>query len=168
MAGRRIVQGLVGCPICRREYPIDHGVVRFGDSPAAHAGNQAPDAEVIWALLGLGTPGGFVVLVGSAVPLVAALRERLPGVEFVGMNPPSDLGDLASLSGLTHPTRIPLRHAVARGVVLGADASKEPWLSEGARVLLPGLRLVAVGEPADASGLVQLAAGNGLWVGKKT
>jgi uncharacterized protein YbaR (Trm112 family) len=170
MVGRVIVRGIVGCPACKREYPIRDGVVDFGAAAAAAAAAEAAEAadpDVVWASLGLTSPGGFVVLVGSACRLATALGERLGGVHFVGLNPTMDVGMSPGLSLLRHPGCIPLRQSMARGVVLGAEAAREPWISEGARVLLDGLRLVAVAEALSAPGLDRLAEGRGLWVGQK-
>lgn len=172
MAGRMIVRGVIGCPICKREYPIEDGVAWFGgtaaDAAAASDAVAAADADVVWALLGLTSPGGFVVLVGSASRLAPALAARMGGVHFVGVNPPGDVEFSPVLTLLTHPNRIPLRQSIARGVVLGAESAMEPWIGEGARVLLKGLRLVAVTDRVAVPELEQLATGNGLWVGQKT
>lgn len=170
MDGRMIVRGTVGCPVCRREYPIRHGVVHFagaGTAGRVEGALQATDPQVVWPLLGLTNPGGFVTLVGSAVRLAGALAERRGGVHFVGVNPPVGLAYSPELTLLAHPDKIPLRQSSARGVVLGAEAAREPWISEGTRVLLNGQRLVAVAESVSAPGLDQLAAGRGLWVGQK-
>ncbi len=168
MAGRMILRGLVGCPICKREYPIERGIVRFGGAAAeAVEGAGAADPDAVWALLGLTGPGGFVVLVGSAVRLAEPLAVLLGGVHLVGVNAPADVAPTAGLSLLAHPSRIPLRHEMARGVVLGTGAAVEPWIGEGVRVLLPGLRLVATAESLSAPNLDQVAVGRGLWVGQK-
>ncbi|MBI2614649.1 MAG: hypothetical protein HYW52_03010 [Gemmatimonadetes bacterium] len=180
MAGRMIVRGIVGCPVCRREYPITQGVVHFGKTAetaetAATAGAGAgaggaadADPDVIWSLLGLASPGGFVVLGGSAARLAGALAERMGGVHLVGVNATAGVERSPVLTLLRHPSRIPLRQNMARGVVLGGEAAREPWISEGARVLLHGLRLVAAAETVSAPGLDQLAVGRGMWVGQKT
>jgi uncharacterized protein YbaR (Trm112 family) len=167
MAGRMIVRGVVGCPVCKREYPIADGVVRFGETAEAAAAAEAAEPDAIWALLGLTSPGGLVVLVGSAVRLAGELARRMGGVHFVGMNAAEGIAMSPALTLLRHPDRIPLRHAVARGVVLGPEAAAAPWIGEGARVLLNGQRLVAVAETIAAPALDQLAAGQGLWVGQK-
>src|SRR5262245_21874770 len=70
MSGRMVLSGLVGCPVCHREYPVTAGVIEFGEmeappARAAEAGAHPPDAETVQALLDLGGPGGIVVLVGS-------------------------------------------------------------------------------------------------------
>jgi hypothetical protein len=169
MAGRSVVRGTVGCPICHREYPIEDGVVEFGAVEAARAVEAVPaDAGAVWALLGITGPGGFVVLVGSATPMATELAARMDGVHFVAVNGAPHAQPLPGVSGLAHPSRIPLRDAMARGVVLGAESAAEPWIGEATRVLLPGLRLVAVASSLSAPGLERLAAGNGLWVGRKT
>lgn len=168
MTGRMILRGVVGCPVCKREYPITDGEVRFGETAgAAEAAEAAGMADVIWALLGLTGPGGLVVLVGSATRLAGALAARMGGVHFVGLNASAGIEISPELSLLRHPDRIPWRHAVARGVVLGAETAAAPWIGEGVRVLLNGQRLVAVAETMAAPGLVRLAAGRGLWVGQK-
>lgn len=173
MVGRRITRGVVGCPRCRREYPIEDGIVRFGEAEAGDGGAgpavdaEPPDPEVVQALLGVSGPGGFVVLVGAAARLAGPLAERMDGVHFVGINPPPDVTASPVLSLLVHPARIPLRDAMARGVMLGAGHAAPRWIAEGARVLLEGLRLVVSGDRVVAPGLEQLAAGRGLWVGQK-
>src|SRR3970282_2695445 len=106
------------------------GVVHFGETlrttaPAARA--EAPDPDVMWTLLGLTSPGGFVVLGGSAARLVRGLAERMGGVHFVGVNPPPDVEVSPVLTLLAHPDRIPLRRSMDRGVGLGADACRAPW-----------------------------------------
>ncbi len=167
MVGRMIVRGIVGCPVCKREYRIDRGVAYFGQPAEAAEAVAAADPDVVWALLGLTSPGGFVVLVGSASRLAPALAARMGGVHFVGLNAPADVEFSPVLTLLAHPSQIPLRRSMARGVVLGAEVAAAPWISEGTRVLLKGLRLVAVTDRVADSALEPLAAGKGLWVGEK-
>ena len=62
----------------------------------------------------------------------------------------------------------PLRSAIARGVVVGADLATSAWLVEAHRVLLRGRRFVVEHErPELPIGLEKLAAAEGLWVGEK-
>jgi len=56
---------------------------------------------------------------------------------------------------------------MARGVVVGAELARTPWVAEGVRVLLPGRRLVVEDEQAAPAGMAQLASGQGVWVGEK-
>lgn len=172
MTGRMVQLGIIGCPVCHREFMITDGVVEFGaagTAPARAAEAAAPsDAPTLQALLDLGGPGGIVVLIGSAVRHAQGLAALMAGIHFVGINAPPDLEELPVLSLLRSAHSVPLRGAVARAVVIGAECTVAPWLSEGNRVLLPGRRYVL--ESAAVSlppGITQLATGDGLVVGEK-
>lgn len=169
MAGRTIMRGVIGCPVCRREYPIRDGVAEFGGQPPAVPVAPAAllDPDTVAALLGLTNPGGFVILMGSAATLAPALVERIGGVHFVGVNAPDGTAVSPALTLLRHERSIPLRSAVVRGVVVPAEMSQAGWLEEGARVLLKGQRLVVAGGEGAVPGLTRIAAGQGLWVGER-
>jgi uncharacterized protein YbaR (Trm112 family) len=183
MLGRMIRSGLVGCPVCRREYPMRKGVVDFTGSGKREAGNVAeaatsfpvsrvpsPDeAQTLQALLDLSGPGGFVVLLGSAARHAVSLAGLMGGIHFVGVNAPPDSEELPVLSLLKAPRMIPLRQSMARGMVVGAELAAAPWLAEAVRVLLPGRRFVVEGEKIPLpAGTKRLASGEGLFVGEKT
>jgi len=174
---RMVRSGLVGCPVCHKEYPISRGIVNFrrsrervskessGPRPAYAPPSPLPsaDATSLQALLELSGPGGYVVLVGAAVR-----QALMPGIHFVGINPPGDMEEQPTLSLLYASEKVPLRTAVARGVVVGADLATSPWLVEAHRVLLRGRRFVVENEePELPIGLLKLAAEHGLWVGEK-
>jgi len=183
MKDRMVRSGLVGCPVCRAEYPIARGIVNFrrskervakdsssGPRPAYTPPSPLPaaDAAQLQALLELSGPGGYVVLVGSAVRQAPRLSNLMAGIHFVGINPPPDMEEQSALSLLYANEKIPLRTAVARGVVVGADLATSPWLVEAHRVLLRGRRFVVENEePELPIGLLKLAAEHGLWVGEK-
>ncbi|HET8712999.1 MAG TPA: hypothetical protein VFM23_04865 [Gemmatimonadales bacterium] len=173
---RMVRSGLVGCPVCHKEYPISRGIVNFRRSKDRVAKDPyippSPlpfaDASDLQALLELSGPGGYVVLGGAAVNHASSLASLMPGIHFVGVNPPGEMQEQPALSLLYANEQIPLRSAVARGVVVGADLAISPWLVEAHRVLLRGRRFVVENEePELPIGLVKLAAENGLWVGEK-
>jgi uncharacterized protein YbaR (Trm112 family) len=173
---RMVRSGVVGCPVCHKEYPIARGIVNFRRSRERVAKNPyvppsplpSADPERLQALLELSGPGGYVVLVGSAVRHAPALARLMPGIHFVGVNAPADMEEQPALSLLYAAERIPMRSAVARGVVIGADLAVSPWLVDAHRVLLRGRRFVVENEePELPIGLVKLAAEHGLWVGEK-
>ena len=181
MVGRMVRSGLVGCPVCRTEYPIVKGVVDFTGSGKREAGSVGagpppasrlppPDeSRTLQALLDLSGPGGFVVLVGDAVRHAVGLASLMGGIHFVGVNCPSGAEELPVLSLLRAAGVIPLRPAMARGVVLGADVAAPPWLEEGQRVLLRGRRFVVEREEVQPpAGIRRLAVGQGLWAGEKS
>jgi len=185
MLGRMVRTGILGCPVCRKEYPILNGVVNFSGSGKREAGCVVPDRlphpaspiphpvdpQTLQALLDLSGPGGYVVLVGSAARHAVGLAELMGGIHFVGVNPPPDAEELPVLSLLRCDTLIPLiplRPAMARSVVVGSDCVTAPWLAEARSVLLRGRRLVIEDEQVSApEGMTKLASGHGLWVGEK-
>ena len=171
MLGRMVRAGVVGCPVCQKEYEIAAGVVYFGGrgkgGGAAATREPTTDAQTLQALLDLGGPGGYVVLLGSAARHAVGLAAVMGGIHFIGVNPPPGLEELPVLSLLVCERTIPLRDAMARGVVVGSDSSGAAWLAESRRVLLPGRRLVIENETARPDGVTQLATGQGLFVGEK-
>jgi uncharacterized protein YbaR (Trm112 family) len=181
---RMVRSGLLGCPVCHKEYPIARGIVNFrrsrdrvasDSSSGPRAAVYVPpsplpsaDAANLQALLELSGPGGYVVLVGSAVRQASRLSGLMEGIHFVGINAPVEMEEQPMLSLLYASEKVPLRTAVARGVVVGADIATSPWLVEAHRVLLRGRRFVVENEePELPIGLLKLAAENGLWVGEK-
>jgi hypothetical protein len=181
---RMVRSGLIGCPVCHTEYPIARGVVNFRrsrervqneETSGPRAGIYVPpsplpsaDAANLHALLELSGPGGYVVLIGSAARQAPRLSMLMEGIHFVGVNAPVEMEEQPMLSLLYANEKVPMRTAVARGVVVGADIATSPWLVEAHRVLLRGRRFVVENEePELPIGLVKLAAENGLWVGEK-
>jgi uncharacterized protein YbaR (Trm112 family) len=181
---RMVRSGLIGCPVCHKEYPISRGIVNFRRTkervssdmsseprPAYRPPSPLPSADAarLQALLELSGPGGYVVLVGSAVRQAPRLSSLMEGIHFVGINAPLEMEEQPMLSLLYANERVPLRTSVSRGVVVGADLATSPWLVEAHRVLLRGRRFVVENEePELPIGLVKLAAESGLWVGEKS
>jgi uncharacterized protein YbaR (Trm112 family) len=180
MNGRMIWLGLIGCPVCQREFEIIDGIVDFTESVTAErpsrkvrrtpaqASPVRVDAPSLQALLDLGGPGGCVVLLGSAARHAEGLAGVMGGIHFVGINAPPDVAELPVLSLLESERVIPLRTGVARGVVVGAELAHTPWVAEAVRVLLGRRRVVIESEqPTPPPGVARLASGNGMWVGEK-
>jgi uncharacterized protein YbaR (Trm112 family) len=182
MLGRMVRSGMLGCPVCGKEYPIVKGVAHFSGGGMRDAGSVASgesthlasrishpaDAQTLQALLDLSGPGGYVLLVGSAAQHAVGLAGLMGGIHFVGVNAPDDVEELPVLSLLACETMIPLRQKVGRAAVVGPDHLAPEWLAEARRVLLPGRRLVIESEHvAPPAGLTQLALGHGLFVGER-
>jgi len=183
MLGRMVRSGILGCPICRREFPIIKGIVDFSGNVKRETGNAGAtqgtfpvsrfpfpdvDPESLQALLDLSGPGGYVVLVGAAARHAVGLAGLMGGIHFIGINAPVDVEELPVLSLLVCPGMIPLRQTIARGVVVGSDRLGSDWLAEARRVVLPGRRVVIEGEDMPVPvGLTRLAAGEGLFVGER-
>ena len=172
MIGRLIITGTIGCPASQREYRIDKGIADFRAAdpsfePPASTSEVSTDGQTVQALLGITTPGGYIVLVGSAGLLAADLVERVGGVHLVALNPPDEVEPSSAVSVLRGPVPLPLRTSMARGVVLGREYATEPWLSEAGRILLKGLRMVVLREDVAAPGMEVVASGGGVWVGSR-
>jgi uncharacterized protein YbaR (Trm112 family) len=175
-AGRSVTRGIIGCPVCKAEYPIDNGTVKFGVDPLLGSDSRSddltleemPDPEIVQALLSLHGAGGYVVLVGSATRLSDRLAELAPGIQHIGVNPPPDVVESSTMSLLQATAEIPLRSSVARGAVIGREYAVEPWLTEAVRVLADQMRLLVADEGVVTAGVKRLAAERGLWVAVKT
>jgi uncharacterized protein YbaR (Trm112 family) len=172
MVGRMVRSGILGCPICRREFPIIKGVVHFS-APTHPASRISPlaapvDSETLQALLDLSGPGGYVVLLGAAARHAVGLAATMGGIHFVGIDAPEDVEELPMLSLLECDAMIPLRQTMARAVVVGRDRLEKMWLAEARRVLLPGRRLVVESDQAVVpAGITRVALGQGLFVGER-
>jgi uncharacterized protein YbaR (Trm112 family) len=165
MEGRSVRAGQLGCPVCHRSFTLDDGVLDVGGAPTGEDAATALDAESLSALVGLGGPGGYLVLVGPPAALWREVAGCNPGVGLVAVNPPAGVADQETLS-VVRGGRVPLKSRSMRGVVLGRPFAADPlWVGEAARVVLPGLRVV--GESADpAGGSIELmASAGGVWVG---
>jgi len=182
MLGRMVRSGMLGCPVCGKEYPIVRGVAHFSGGGMRDAGSVSSgepthlasrishpaDVQTLQALLDLSGPGGYVLLLGSAAQHAVGLAGLMGGIHFVGVNAPDDVEELPVLSLLACETMIPLRQKVGRAAVVGPDRLGPEWLAEARRVLLPGRRLVIESERvAPPAGLTQLALGHGLFVGER-
>jgi uncharacterized protein YbaR (Trm112 family) len=178
MTGRMVRSGVLGCPVCGREYPIVKGVVCFsggeGTSPrdpktqSLRGAPPPPEPGTLQALLDLSGPGGYVVLLGAAARHAIGLADLMGGIHFVGVNAPADVEERPVLSLLQCETAIPLRQTMARAVVVGRDRVDARWLVEAQRVLLPGRRLVVEDDGAALpAGITRLALGQGLLVGER-
>ena len=172
MTGRSILEGTLGCPVCRREYPIVDGVGYFGvevaESPPAHPARAMVDegeALRLAAFLGLESPGGIVVLGGDWAALAPALREIVP-ISCVLVNPPAGAELVGEgIAALRTAGAVPLATGAARGVALDGGSGAE-HLGASLRALASRGRIVApVGLPVPAD-VDELARDETLWVGR--
>ena len=167
MSGRMVRRGALGCPVCERTYRVEDGVLVAAAAAPPPAPPNAPQlgADALAAFLGLGGPGGYLVLVGAPGALWQELLELIPGVGPVLVNPPDGIADEYPVSAI-RSDRIPLKSRSMRGVVLGADVAGDRWWrDEAARVVLPGLRVVGEGAVAPESERLDLLASTaGAWV----
>jgi hypothetical protein len=166
MDGRQVMSGDLGCPVCGRVVRIVDGLADFGGGGGSN-GQTALTAEAVAAFLGISGSGGYVALVGGVTSLADELAKLLPDVGLALINP-RDRASADSAAGILRAGRLPIKTGSMRGVVLGAEVSRDgEWVRDAVRAVLPGLRVV--GEGGDAlEGLFEvLAQSPQCWVGKK-
>jgi uncharacterized protein YbaR (Trm112 family) len=163
---RAVVEGLLGCPVCQREYRISGGVVRFGEpGPATISTPDPAMAEALVTFTGLEGPGGYLGVIGEAAGLAPALGQRLPGVHVAAVNPPAGLRPSAAVSLLQSP-RLPFKQRSLRSLILSQPMAADPaWQEAAIAAVLPGLRIVGTGKAPASARLELLAEASGWWVG---
>jgi uncharacterized protein YbaR (Trm112 family) len=166
---RRIIEGMLGCPVCHAEFPLHEGALELGEPgvvPTVMADPSSSDEKMIrlGALLGLDERGGLYVLDSISACFTSSLLELSPGSQFIAL---SENREIEGASGVIigHGDGIPLAAGCARGIAL--DSATPELLRAAVQVLAPGGRLVA---PADArvpNGITELARDGELWVGER-
>ena len=174
MDGRHIVEGVLGCPVCRREYPVRDGIGWFAESSDAVAARvRAPAADVgsdvvarAAALLGLSDAGGIIVLGGHWVDCAEALGELGPA-HVVLLDATPALESAQETSAIVVGDRLPFAMGALRGVALSGDAARGSRLISAAELLRPRGRLVAPATAALPEGVTELARDADDWVAER-
>ena len=144
--GRQIMEGKLGCPVCRTTFEIVDGEVLFSTTPVAAAIPTFDDdaAFRLAAQLHLIEAPQPVLLVGAWSAAGQALRRILPHVKLL-------LGDAAPqrasddrISALRLPERgIPLATGALRALALDSTHTSPAHLTHAARVVRTTGRIVA-------------------------
>lgn len=175
MEGRHIVEGILGCPICRREYAIRRGTGWFTaeqpDDDGAHLttqANETDDAGVTRAaaLLGLSEPGGIVVLGGSWAGYADAVAELGPS-HVVVLNTQASDATPQEVSSIVVDDRLPFGTAALRGVAVDGSVGSAALLSSAASSLRNRGRLVAPVDATVPDGVEVLARDEVNWVAER-
>jgi uncharacterized protein YbaR (Trm112 family) len=144
-AERHIIDGRLGCPVCRASFEIKEGEVLFTTGSVLRTTRVLDDdaAFRLAAQLHLVEAPLPILLTGSWSRAVAPLRRIVPHVIMF-------VGDATSVIALDDristlrmpPDTIPLATGSLRGVSLDAAHATQAMLDECARVLRTGGRLV--------------------------
>jgi uncharacterized protein YbaR (Trm112 family) len=165
MEDRSVREGRLGCPVCGRTYALANGVLDLGGEVTQPPASTLLEPEPLTALVGLGGPGGYLVLVGRPAARWREVSELNPGVGLVAVNPGPDVTDGPGISVLRSGS-LPLKSRSMRGVVLGSPyGSDSRWVADGARVVLPGLRVAGEGRFPESAAIDLMATAGGVWVG---
>jgi uncharacterized protein YbaR (Trm112 family) len=161
---RRVLEGRLGCPNCREQYPVRGGELdaRLSTAAPADSAGSSGDAAVgdagaavrLAALLGLADARGTALIAGPGAALAAEVAALVPELEVVALAAePVEGEEQPGVSRVAAGAGLPFRSRTLRGVALtgGADPA---LLAEAVRVLQPGARLVVERASAGAAGLL--------------
>lgn len=181
---RHIVEGLLGCPVCRAEFPIHEGALEIGDAgdapPAGEGARRSstvpPDAasaeEAVsntstirtGALLGLDERAGVYVVSQTCAAMIPDLTALAPHALFIALSSGPRVPGAAAVIRLRGDV-LPLAASCARGVVI--DHATPAMLQSAAEALVPGGRLVAPAWATVPDGITVLARDDEQWVGER-
>lgn len=164
---RHILDGVLGCPVCRSEYPIVDGVADFSEGNAIVTRSRtAPSGEQatrLAAFLGLDDATGFATLVGEWGTQAYELRD-IAECPILLVDPPAEIVAAPGLSIIRTAGRaLPMATGASRGVAVDPAARTD----EGARVTKVKGRLVAPAGAPLPDGVRELARDAELWVGER-
>lgn len=181
--GRDIVEGALGCPICRRQYAVRAGEVDFttpmADVLAAPEAADvrdgspvpidvvAPDDGALLrvrALLGLSDGGGFVLLGGEHARMAAALEDEAQVMPLL-LNAPGWVRRGGRFpSALRAVDALPVAAGALRAAWLDDATASAATVAAVARALRRGGRLVAPAGVELPMGARELARDAHEWV----
>jgi uncharacterized protein YbaR (Trm112 family) len=171
MDRRDVMDGVLGCPVCKAEYSIVEGRVRF--SPESHLDEGAEpsnedEALRLAALLDLASGGGYAIITGALgrnAPHLRALSE----VPLLLVNPPPETEMGSGVSGLTldsNWTALPLAASSARAIAFD-DSTTEKQLLAGLRVVRPAGRVLAPIALSVPDGVAELVRDDRQWLAER-
>ena len=162
---RHLVQGTLGCPVCRSEFRVMDGVVVFGAGPVMPPDPPDPDLAMrLAAFLELNEPRRFAILCGRYASQADQIA-RITPTPLVLVNPPGDVaGEPAAILrvGAVLPLAAGTAHAAAMDErIAGALAQSV------VRVVRAGGRLVGPVTLPVPDGVREIVRDEQMWVAEK-
>lgn len=142
---RHILDGKLGCPVCRATFDITDGEVMFTTTPVLRSAIMLEDdaAFRLAAQLHLVEAPPPILLTGLWSRAVAPLRRIVSTVTMFVGDATTVVSQDERVSTLRLPlTGIPLATGSLRGVALDRAHSRDPFVHDAARVLRTAGRLV--------------------------
>ena len=176
MDGRHLIDGVLGCPLCRRTYVVRNGTAWF----SKHQPHAAADEDLTTlvadcdpahvtrtaALLDLSQPGGIVLLGGSWAVHADAVAE-LGVAHVVVLNARASESSAQEVSSIVVDHRVPFGATALRGVAVDGSAAAPALLSSAAASLRSRGRLVAPSDAVVPNGMEVLARDSRVWVAER-
>jgi hypothetical protein len=166
----RMVEGVLGCPVCQTERVVRGGVVYWTGDATPVAASKSPDAHPdrvirIGALVAFGDSHAPFVLCGAEAHVAAGLG-ALAETPLVLIDPPDDRAALlASIVRGAHA--IPFASGAVQGIAVDAQHATAEFLASCVSALVNGGRLVAPAAAVIPPGLRELARDAEQWVAEK-
>jgi hypothetical protein len=168
MEFRHLVEGTLGCPVCRSEYPVHRGVVDFRRaSPAALPRALPPDeteATRLAAFLDLTDGNGFAVLLG-AWSVHAPLLRGLVETPLLVVDPPDGTEGEPGISVIRCDGELPLAVGAARGVAI--DVATPARMASAVRATRVGGRVMGPIGAELPAGVTELARDHAVWIAER-
>jgi uncharacterized protein YbaR (Trm112 family) len=176
--GRRVLRGWLGCPGCRRDFPVTDGVADLRLTAEEPVGEPPPLEEdelalKIVALSGLAEEPGYLLLHGRLTQAAAEVSDLAHQLEIIALGPaPAEVGERPGVSRVLTDGPFPLVEgrlrcvAVAPGGDRGLVAEAARRVAAGGRLLLFDAREEDIDE-ARRSGLAIVAAEAGTAVAER-
>lgn len=167
---RLVLEGMLGCPVCHRQYPITRGIAWYGRDPATVVlpTAEAPaDAEAAMRAAAFLAPpeGAMLAVTGEWAAHAQGIAALVP-VRIFAINPSSAIEESEQVAIVESDEGLPFAALSLRGVALGQDATARD-LESAMRVLKDGRRLVAPVSLPVPEEIQELARDERYWVGEK-
>lgn len=169
MESRHIVEGVLGCPVCSRQFPVRSGVVDFrtsdGNALSASPQPDAASATRLAAFMNLTDAQGFALLIGSR-GAHAELLMQLVETPLILVDPPANISGQPGISVIrTDGEALPLARGAARSTAIDAASPRRAHAAADATRVMG--RIVAPAELALPMGVRELARDEVDWVGER-
>jgi uncharacterized protein YbaR (Trm112 family) len=168
---RRVIEGTLGCPTCRQEYPVRQGVAWFSNvqaDVASGAPHTLPDDDGpmrIGAFLSA-SEGATVALVGDWARYASGLAEMV-GLRAFAVNPQEPITESDSVGVLYSGNRLPFKPGSLRGVAIDGPEWSADDIERAVKVLSAGGRMVAPATAPVPAEVEEIARDETVWVGEK-
>lgn len=167
---RFVVEGTVGCPTCRREYPLHDGIAWFDSSRSAEASlsrTSDDDEGVIRIGAFLAVSDGITIaLVGDWARYALALA-AMAGLRAFAVNPQNAIGESERVGVVYSDNRLPFTDGSLRGIAIDDSGWSPREMELAARALSSGGRMVAPASAQVPVDIEEIARDETVWVGEK-
>lgn len=173
LEARHIVEGTLGCPVCRAVYPVRDGIVDLSggmhQAPDEAHGSAPGEAERLGALLALADASGFAVLMGhwgTGAHELSAMTD----CPLVLIDPPAGIRAAPGISIIRTNGLVPIAAGAARGVavdVVDLHGTHAARVDSAVRATKVKGRVVASSSLPLPQGVTELARDSELWVAER-